>query len=65
MITRGTINEKEYHVIGVRKRSDGSGYTLKFIIADPNNKDGRVVGKVFIPERMAKTTGKLLLDEIN
>lgn len=46
------------------KQSDGSGYTLTFIIRDPNNKDGKVVGTVFVPEKQAKTLGKFLLDQI-
>lgn len=65
MLKKGLLNKEQYEVIGMTKQADGSGYTLTFIIRDPNNKDGKVVGMVFVPEKQAKTLGKFLLDQIN
>lgn len=61
MYKRGLINNEEYEVVGMKKNSDGSGYTLTFIIRDPHNEEGREVGTLFIPEKQAKTLGKFLL----
>jgi len=61
---KGIINGQEYLVIGIHKRDDGSGYDLSFIDQDSNNKNGKVVGKVFITKNHATTLGKGLLDQL-
>lgn len=62
MYKRGMFGDKEFLVIGVKKNTDG--YYLKFIDQDPNNKNGKVVGKVFIPTGQAKIVAKGLLGKI-
>ncbi len=61
---RGIINGIEYIVIGIKKKEDDSGYFLEFIDRDPNNPDGKTVGRIFIPTPMAKTLGRGLLDQM-
>lgn len=61
---KGIFNETEYIVIGIKKKEDGSGFSLEFIDKDPNNPNGKTIGKIFIASPMAKTLGRAFLDQI-
>lgn len=58
---RGKFGEKPYDVIGLTELKSGLGFNMKFIVRDPKNRDGKVIGKVFLPSGMAKVAGELIL----
>ena len=55
---------QEFNIIGIKTRS-GGGVVLEFMLGDHEHPNGLMVEEINIPDKMAKTMVKIMIDKNN